>query len=195
MTITTLTIGGNDYTAYASVAEADIRLAVDPVRSAAWTALTADQKAINLVAATNRLDLERYTGEKSVATQDNEWLRVNATCDGVAIPDNVLPGEIENGTILLAGSIAISADASAAGTAPSNIRRVQAGSAEVEFFTQQRSSNFSLAAQNPDVFALIRCLLVGADGTTGAGYGCASGTDGTSIFGDPNSPDLTEGYA
>lgn len=192
MTITTITIGGNNYPAYATVAEADAYLAVDPVRAAAWAALTTDQKGINLVAATRRLDLESYTGEKATEAQTTEWLRVNATCDGEAIPDNVLPQRMEDGTIVLAGSIAIDAAASAAGTGPSNISRVQAGSAEVEFFRPVFGTNFSLAAQNPDVFALIGCFLASA--VSAIGYGCASGTDGTSAFTDRDAPGLSEGY-
>ncbi len=193
MTITTITIGGNQYVSYASVAEADARLLVDPVRAAAWAALTADQKGVNLVAGTNRLDLEVYSGQKLVEAQPNQWLRTGALCNGVVVPDDTLPQQIEDGTIVMAGSIAIDPAASANGTAPQNIRRVGAGSAQVEFFTSQRTASFSLAASVPDAFAIIRCLLRGAG--VGVGSGMASGTDGQSIFGDPNYPDLTDGFA
>ena len=193
MTITTITIGGNQYQSYASVAEADARLLVDPIRGATWAALTADQKGINLVAATNRLDLEKYSGQKTVSTQANRWPRDNALCDGVAVPDGTLPQEMEDGTIILAGSIAVDSAASAAGTGPQNIRRVRAGSAEVEFFTQQRNASFSLARSAPDAFAIIRCLLDGAG--VGVGRGLASGTDGESSFCDPEYPGLTDGFA
>ena len=65
MTLTTLTLDGNDYQAYVSIAEADAILAVDPIRGPSWTPLTDDQKIVRVVAATNRLDLERYPGEKT----------------------------------------------------------------------------------------------------------------------------------
>lgn len=193
MTITTITLGGNDYISYISVVEADARLLVDPVRAAAWAALTADQKGVNLIAGTNRLDMEAYSGQKSVEAQPNQWPRDGALCNGAAVPDGTLPQEIEDATAVMAGSIAINPAASANGTAPQNIRRVGAGSAQVEFFTQQRTASFSLAASVPDAFALIRCLLRGAG--VGVGSGMASGTDGQSIFKDPDYPGLTDGFA
>ena len=73
MTITTINISGTDYTSYASVAEADSWLAVDPNRSAAWAALVTTDKEINLVAATNRLDLVSWSGTKENPAQANQW--------------------------------------------------------------------------------------------------------------------------
>lgn len=193
MSFTTITLNTIDYVSYASVAEADARLAVDPVRSAAWLALTDDAKGINLVAATNRLDYERYSGTKEVNSQENKWPRIGATCNSTAIPDGDIPLELEKATILLAGTIAITPTASSAGSASSNIKRAKAGSAEVEFF-RPTGANFSIAKQSPDVFALIKCLLEGAS-SGGPGSGFASGTTGTSSFDNENSPDLNRGYS
>lgn len=189
MTITTIVIGGNNYTAYASVAEADAYLAVDPTRSAAWALLSDDQKGANLVAATRRLDLLDFSGEKVSGTQETQWPRNNATCNGDPVPSDGVPLELQNATALKAGSITIDATQANAGTSGSNIARVQAGSAEVEFF---RPTIPGAALQDETVFQLINCLLAGAG--SGAGFGCASGTDGTSIFGDADFPGLSEGY-
>lgn len=195
MSLATISIGGVDYISYASVAEADARLAVDPVRGAVWAALTTDQKGINLVAATNRLDLERYTGEKQGAAQLNQWPRTGATCDGDAITDGTIPPELENGTITLAGSIAVNPAGSAAGTGPGNIQRVGAGSTRVDFFRPTLTSNFSLSAQHPDVFALVRCLLDGAAGVAvGLGGSVAFGTGDTNEFDNDDRYGLTEGW-
>lgn len=190
MSLTTITVGANTYTSYASVAEADAYLAVDPTRSAAWAALTTDQKGANLVAATRRLDLLDFSGEKVSDTQETEWPRNNATCNGNAVTSTDVPPELENATILKAGSITLDASQSNAGTSGSNIARVQAGSAQVEFF---RPTIPGTALQDETVFQLVACLLAGAGSS--AGFGCASGTDGTSIFGDADFPGLTEGFS
>lgn len=191
MSISTITIGGINYTAYASLAEADAYLAADPTRAAAWAALTVDQKGVNLVAATRRLDLLEWSGTPLSDTQTTDWPRENATCSGKPVTSTDVPIEIENGTILQAGSIALAPDQSNAGTSGSNIRRVAAGSAEVEFF---RPTIPGLALQDETVFQLVHCLLAGADGTTGVGFGIASGTGGQSIFEDPDAPGLNEGF-
>ena len=193
MTITTIAIGGNSYISYASVPEADAYLAVDPVRGATWAGLTTDQKGANLVAATNRLDLLDYSGTKVVATQANDWPRENAFCNGVAVTDTDVPLEIQNATILIAGSIALDASQADAGTSGSNIKRVEAGSAVVEFF---RPTIPGLALQDETAFQLVRCLLASAVGQTGLGNSLVSGTTGvnaSSAFEDREAPGLSEG--
>ena len=65
MTISTITIETVDYVSYASVAEADAYLNVDPVRESTWEALDTDGKGKKLVAATRRLDLLSWQGEKT----------------------------------------------------------------------------------------------------------------------------------
>ena len=53
----TISIGGNDYTAYASLAEADVYLAADPANFAAWEAITDDDvKGRALIGATRSID-------------------------------------------------------------------------------------------------------------------------------------------
>ena len=194
MSITTITINTIDYIAYASLVEANIYLAADPTRSAAWNALTDDQKSINLVAATRRLDLLEYSGEKTGGrTQEREWPRTGATCDGVDIGTTTdVPIEIQNATALLAGSITLDATASNAGTSGSNIERVKAGSAEVQFFSPQQG----VAVQDQTVFNLVQCLLQGNTGA-GAGFGSVFGTTGdnaASAFEDRGAPERSEGY-
>lgn len=195
MSLTTIDINGTQYPSYATVAEADIFLQVDPVRATAWAALTADQKGINLIAATRRLDLENWSGEKTDPAQETDWPRDNAMCNGTPIPDGLpIPTEIESGCCSIAGTIAIDASASQAGTGPSNTKKVGAGSAAVEFFRPQTGSNYSLSAQNPDAYALVRCLLQGAGAASGIGYGVASGTCDQSSFDDVNEPSVSQGY-
>jgi hypothetical protein len=137
MTIATITISGNNYISYASVAEANVFLVTDPVRATIWNTLTVDQKGINLVAATRRLDGFRYKGEKTGAdnVQDNQFPRTGLVYpDGTDVGTTEIPYDIEIATILLAGTIASNAEAAQATDSSSNIKKVKAGSAEVEYF-------------------------------------------------------------
>lgn len=132
MTLTSLPNGES----YASVAEADARLATDPVRKDAWAALSDPEKEDNLVASTNRLDLLNWEGEKTGgATQANEWFREGATYDdGTEVPNNVIPLGVENGCSVLAGTITLNPTFADQGTSGSNVKKVEAGSAKVTFF-------------------------------------------------------------
>lgn len=193
MTITTITIGGEDYTSYASVAEADVRLAVDATRKTAWEALTTDEKGANLVAATNRLDLELWIGEKTggEGAQENKWARTGVTYeDGTAVSTTEVPIEVENATIILAGSIALDATLADSGTSGSNTKRVKAGSAEVTFF---RSTLPGKPIQDETVFDLIRQFLEGSQVSSSTGN-FASGTDASSEFCDEDAPGLSSPY-
>ncbi len=190
MTITTLTINSIAYTSYASLAQADARLAVDPVRGTAWTALTDPQKEANLVAATNRLDLLPWVGSKTGAedTQANAWPRTGVTYkDGTSVSTSEVPQQVEDATILVAGDITLNASAADAGSSGSNTKRVKAGSAEVEFF---RPTIPGAQLQNEGAFKLIQCFLSSSSGL----FGVATGTDGTSSFCDVDAPGLTEGF-
>ncbi len=181
MTITTITINTVGYTSYASVAEADAYLAVDPVRKATWEALSTDDKGLNLIAATRRLDLLSWQGEKTGgAVQENKWPRIGVSYpDGTAVSTSEVPQEVENATALLAGSIAITAKLADAGTSGSNTKRVKAGSAEVEFFRQQEGKPL----QDETAFALILIFLEAASTSDALGP-LATGTDGESSFED-----------
>jgi hypothetical protein len=193
MSLSTVTINTINYVVYATVAEADARLAVDPTRAAAWTALTDDKKAANLVAATRRMDLLSYTGEKAGGvTQENEWPRTGATCDGEAVTSTDVPIELENATILTAGSITLSPSNANSGNSGSNIKRVAAGSANVEFF----QPTLGVALQDETAHELVRCLLAATAGAA-ALSGQASGVTGDlseSSFTDVDFPGLDDGY-
>lgn len=195
MSISTITIGAVNYTAYASVSEADEYLAVDPVRGATWTALTADEKGARLVAATRRLDLLDWAGSKTgdEGTQENAWPRTGLTYpDGTAVSTSEVPIEVENATILLAGTIAIDAKNANAGTSGTNTKRLKAGSAEIEYFRPTSGK----ALQDESAFGLIRIFLA-AFAATSAGSGAyAGGSTKTSSFCDEDMGyGLDEGYS
>ena len=195
MSLGTITINGEDYTAYASVVEADAALAVDPVRMTAWAAFDVDSKGIRLVAATNRLDLLSWQGTKAGgAAQANAFPRFGLFYeDDTVVPDDDIPRNLERATILLAGSIASTPGHADAGTSSTTISRVKAGSAEVEFFRRQESVS-GKPVQDETVFELVRRWLQGRDSGTTTGA-MASGTDGESVFADANRYGRTQGFS
>lgn len=192
MSITTIQIGGNDYISYASVAEADAYLAVDPTRGPTWLALTADQKGTNLVSSTRQLDTFNYKGEKTGGSvQPNQWPRTGLTYpDGTAVPTDEVPLDIQNATILLAGSIAVDVNNSTSQTTASNTKRVRAGSAEVEFFRPTTG----VPLGDADAHALISFWLAAAAAILQFGTTRATGTNSSDVFSDAEAPGLTEGY-
>ena len=195
MSLSVITINAEDYTAYASVSEADIALAVDPVRMTAWSARNDDSKGIHLIAATNRLDLLSWQGSKTGGSaQVNAFPRSGLSYDDdTPVPDNAVPRDLERATILLAGSIASTPAQANAGTSGRAISRVKAGSAEVEFFRQQETVT-GKPVQDETVFELIRQWLQGRDSSSASGA-MASGTDGCSHFAQTNPYGRTDGFS
>lgn len=195
MTITVLNIGGVNYNSYASVAEADARIAVDPTRATAWAALAIAVKEANLVAATYRLDLLIWQGEKTGgASQINKWPRTGVVYpDGTPVTTTDVPLEVQDATSLLAGSITLSAKNANAGSSGSNIKRVKGGSAEVEFFVGTLGTAADAPLQDETVFALIGPFLEGSTISSETGA-LASGTDGESSFCDRDAFGRTRGF-
>jgi hypothetical protein len=193
MTLSTITINTIDYIAYASLAEANTYLAVDPVRMTKWATLTDPQKNTYLVAATRRLDLSAWTGSKTGgAAQENQWPRTGVTyTDGTAVPTDEVPIEIQNACCLLAGSIANDSTAAESGTSGNNKKRVKAGSAEIEYFKPTTGSQL----QDETAFRLVKDFFAGAVATSVASGAYASGTDCASSFeSDQDGFGLSEGY-
>lgn len=192
MTITTITINSIDYTSYASVSEADEYLNIDPVRETSWEALDNEGKGKKLIAATRRLDLLTWQGDKTGGddTQENQWPRTGVTYpDGADVSTTGVPQEIENATILLAGSIAISAKVADQGTSGTNTKKVKAGSAEVEFFRSQAGTPL----QDATAFDLVQPFTEAASTSSALGP-LATGTDGSSTFTDIDQWGRNQGF-
>lgn len=110
----TITISGNDYSSYASVAEADAYLAADVARYAAWAALDTDDKGRALVTASRYLyALDWVDGPPSYDTP---------------------PSAVVEATALFAADIAAKPSLGNDASTGSNVKRVKGGEAEVEFF-------------------------------------------------------------
>lgn len=175
MSITTITIATVNYVSYASVAEADALLAVDASRATTWVAKTTDEKGALLVQATNRMDLLEYGGSKTgtEVAQPNKFPRTDLTYgSGESVSTTEVPKGVESATILLAGSIALDADAGDAGTSGSNVKKVKAGSTAVDFFRQ--TTGVPLADET--AYALVKEFLAGNSSSSAVGP-MSSGTD------------------
>ena len=167
---------------YASVAEADRALGFDPTRRTAWAALATEAKERNLIAATQRLDLLRWRGDrtdKDRSAQATEWPRTGLTyADGYEVPDDEIPPRLERACILLAGTIAATPATADEGQSAQPIRRVRAGSAEVEFRSGRARARRPI--QDETAYALISQWLLGGGIIAGEAYG----TDETTAFDD-----------
>lgn len=187
MSLSTLVIASVNYTAYADESEADPYLVVDPVRAAAWAALASDERKSRLVSGTRQLDQLKWLGEKTGgAAQVNAFPRTGLTYpDGTAVSTTEVPVEVEIANILLAGDIAIKAKNAEPATSGSNVRKVKAGSAEVEFFRPTDG----VALKNEAAFNLVSPFLAGQSGS--AALGIFAGGCTTTVF--PTSPGLNKG--
>lgn len=156
MTISNLTINSVLYVSYASVAEADVYLTPTP-SFPTWSALTVDQKASRLVVATRTMDTFTFTGVKTNPSQLNQFPR---TGPDYSDPLQV-PYQIEQATILLAANAEVSLT-----TPTSEIKKVKAGSAEVEYFSDGSSGlNFTgIAASILDLLKGFRLLSTSSGG-------------------------------
>lgn len=181
MTISTITLSTNDYVAYASVAQADIRLAVDATRATTWAAKTTDEKGALLVQATNRMDLLAWGGTKTGGdvAQPNKFPQTGLTyASGTAVSTSEVPQGVEDATIILAGSIALDPDAGEAGTSGSNVKSVKAGTTGVDFF--RLTTGVPLADET--AYLLVKEFLA-SSGAFASGIGAlASGTDTDDTF-------------
>lgn len=152
-----ITINGNDYFSYSSVADADVYLTAW-YNTEAWFALDDETKGKHLVTATNWLDSLNWKEECSPQS-------VRETKPGVVAATQLLANSIANGeTDWIGGTV------QEPGT-----KRLKAGSAEIEFYAS--INTFSTPNLNPvsRLPLFIRNLIIGCiDGSSGAnGFGGA----------------------
>lgn len=184
MTLTTLTFSGHNYKGYASVSEVDTILVADIGRMTTWGSQNEVAKKRAIVNATHRLDLLSWRGKRTDtdrSSQTTEWPRTGLVYeDGTEVADDAIPSRLVRATALLAGTISRVSSNSDARTHSARLRRVKAGSAEVEYLG---STFVSRPIQDETVYQLIRFWLV-AGSAAGAFSNAAYGTDGTA-FGTP----------
>ena len=173
----TVTISGTTFEVYASTADADTYLKASIQHAAAWAALTSDQKAMCLVEAKRLFDAQLWQGSKTVSNQPLAWPRKDVVdAYGEAVSSATVPQAITDGNVEMAAILATDAEAATALNSGSNIRRVKAGPAEVEYFTPtiDGASKFPTKVQ----------ALVGQYLKTATAEGEAFGTDEESSLDD-----------
>lgn len=150
-----ITLSGNTYSSFASVAEADAYLAADVSRYAAWAALSADNKGRALITAS------RY-----LASLD--WL-------GGVPSYSSPPSAVVEATSLFAADISAKPSLGNDASTASNVKRVKGGEAEVEFFRP------TAGAALPSYLLRLLGSLLGTDVAWPEGWG----DGGTAYGSDP----------
>ena len=135
MSFTTLTLDGNDYPSYATVAECDTYLSVEPSRREEWLAQSDVAKMRLVIAATRRVDALQFIGSETAADQPAAWPRMGVP--GVA--DDVIPRRVEQACILLASTF-ISQPAGSEPATESVVKTIKAGSVEIQNFTRKETN-------------------------------------------------------
>ena len=194
--IATISIGASTYSVYALstnvLTDANAfflsQLGAAP---AAWNAANSNDRKRALVMGAEWMDrVLDYSGSPTAAGQPRDWPRDGATCDGAALGDAAVPDQLAYAEFWLAGLLLQDpAQASSSGTGQ-NVRRVQAGSASVEFFIPTIGSRADLRIPQP-AWDTILCLL---SSSSGASIPTVSGTDVESSFG-PCDFDRLEGFS
>jgi len=141
--VTTVTISTIDYYVYAltadPVADADAFWGARLGEAAtAWAAASDDDKKKALVMASDWIDRSTdWTGTVTVEGQPRDWPRDGATnqCTGESITDGTVPYALAEATFWLAGEIIVDPSIVDSSGEGSNIKKVEAGSAKVTYFS------------------------------------------------------------
>ena len=163
-----LEIGTN---AYISADEADTYLN-GSLTADSWLTLDEEVKERAIISATRMLDRQRWMGEKTDPAQLLQFPRTGLTDSyGTAVASEVVPQAIKDATAELALSLALDPSVQDQAGTQKGIKRVKAGSAEVEFFFSSVNKRFSTV-----VSELVSAFLGTGYSRVGIG-GFASGTD------------------
>lgn len=177
---------------YIDLTDADAYFAV-AIHAALWEAETDDTvKEKALITSTRILDRQTWAGTKYDASQELAWPRSGVTDrDGDAVEEDEVPQEILDATCELALSLlADTALQDTSSTTSGNLKRVQAGSVQVEYFRPGQSKKFPNIVQE-----LVGPFLRGTGlVTVGIAYG--TGEDDPESLADAGDEyGLTEGLA
>jgi len=121
---------------YTDVATADTYFEVR-LGAASWTAATTDQKGQALISATRMIDRQMWQGAvyDAATPQPLQWPRTGVVDKyGTAVATTTLPGDLVLGCMELALALLEDESNQDAYEGGSNVRRVKAGSVEVELF-------------------------------------------------------------
>ena len=187
--IDTITIGSDSFSVYALVlTEAREntnsfwagRLGAE---ATAWAAATDTQKDQAIVMAADWMDRALiFTGDKTVSSQARAWPRDSATntCTDEAVTDGTTPDDIFYTQAWLAGAILADNAAASSSGEGSNIKKVKAGSASVEFFSP--TTDTSADTRLPTVANDYSKCYTDAGTSSGIAAPTATGTSQASSF-------------
>lgn len=192
--ISTITIGSVVHSVYAESAD-PVQDALDflaaKIGSTFSTGTTLQQQQA-LISAARMIDRTvQFTGDETTPGQPRAWPRDGATnnCTTEAVTDGTTPDDIAFGQYELADILFLDADVAASSGSGSNVKRVKAGSAEVEFFTGTAGGNEE--TRLPTVVNDIVGCYAEQSGISGSSFG-TSDADGVVGYGKDDF-DLTQG--
>ena len=140
MTLATLTIGDDTYSAYAGAADVTEYLQADFLRATVWSALSTRNTGVTdqarvIVTATRRIDAAfSFIGQRANPTQELKWPRSGVILStGAAVSDTEIPNALVHATALLCGDILLNERAGTPELDNTNIQRVRAGTVDVTF--------------------------------------------------------------
>lgn len=149
---------------YVTNAEATAYLA-NAVNGQGWANLTSAAQDRALITATRMLDRAIWQGTKTVSTQTLAWPRTDVTCRGTAVASDAVPDDIKTGQIELANLLSIrpTVETNPTGAQNTGLRRIQAGTVQLELFARNDNTDIASLRRFPTVvFELVGCLLQSA---------------------------------
>jgi len=172
--VSTLVVGTNTY---ATLAESNTYLG-DSIDSGNWDFLGDDDKTKALISAFRLLEKQSYSGTKTDPLQTAAFPRTGLSCHGAAVDSVTVPEDVESAQIELAYALSQDPTLATQANTGTNEKRLQAGSASIEFFNSTDGSGGYLASRFPaNVQELLNCDLASSSSTAGAeafGTGCPS---------------------
>lgn len=143
--VSTITIGAVNYSVYSLTSDA-VQDADDYQAArigSTWSTATTLQKQQALISATRFIDRAvEWSGDKTSDAQALEWPRDGASCNGEAVDNGTIPDDFAIAVFEMAQVLFVDATVQDGTGTGSNVKRVKAGSAEVEFFTPTIGGEF-----------------------------------------------------
>lgn len=132
----TITINGNDYPTYQTVAEIDIYAAgaVGDAASA-WNTAETDAKPPAAVSASRLIDRQQWQGEKTDPDQVEAFPRTGLYyIDGTPVPSDVVPQQVIDANSELAMDLLAGSSVQTDPSTQQQTRMLKAGSVTIEYF-------------------------------------------------------------
>lgn len=131
------TVGGPDSTSFVTVEEADAYFTSHPFGEP-WLEYDESQKESYLMMSTRTLSAQCWTGQATSPDQALAWPRMGMIgTNGYPIPSDIIPREIKYMTLEMAFRTASEGSTASSSVADQSLKRVKAGSVEVEYFNPQ----------------------------------------------------------